>query len=119
EPRIGGIQQFFPVRLFRRPDGFIRVNVEDPIAGGPAQRLIARSGKIVAPWKFGQPRAEGKGDVFGGVGRAGVDDNDLVDGIAKAAVPTSRFTKSRRFGLTRLRSSLRSVWLTKLLLAGM
>src|SRR5581483_4631425 len=52
--------------------------VEDPLTGGQVQRDVARRREVPGPGHLGQAGAVAAGNVPGGVGGPGVDDDDLV-----------------------------------------
>ena len=59
-------------------DTLVRIDVEDPLAAGEIERVIAGGGEIVPPPELVQARAARGRDLPGAVGGAGVHDHDLV-----------------------------------------
>ncbi len=66
-------------------EGFIGIEPKDPVAGGVAERLIARRGKAVNPGEVKDAGAQGGGDFLGAVSGAGIDDNHLDDEVGGGA----------------------------------
>ena len=62
-----------------RLDHVVGVEPEGVVAGGAGQRRVAGGGEVVDPGEVEDPRPERAGDLHGAVGRAGVDDDDLVE----------------------------------------
>ena len=58
---------------------FVGVDVEDPVTGGEVEAPVARGGEVTPPGLVPDHRAVTLGDAERAVGRAGVDDHDLVD----------------------------------------
>ncbi len=67
----------------RRLHVLVGVEVDDPVAGRGVDRDVARVGERAVPREVHDLRAERLGDLDGAVGRAGVDDDDLVDDAAQ------------------------------------
>ena len=59
-----------------------RIEPKNPIAGGVLKTSISRGGEVVAPRKVEQATGALQRDFARAVGRAGVDDDDLVGDIA-------------------------------------
>src|SRR5439155_3101902 len=59
-------------------DALVRIDVEDPLAAGEIEPVIAGGGEIVPPREVVQARAARGRDLPGAVGGAGVHDHDLV-----------------------------------------
>jgi hypothetical protein len=60
-------------------DSVVGIQPEDPVLGGVAERFVAGRGKVVAPGEFVDLRAQARSHFPRAVGRAGVDDDHLVD----------------------------------------
>ena len=59
----------------------VGVEVDQPVAGRGLEGDVARVGERARPLAFDHLRAERAGDLDRRVGRAGVDDHDLIDGV--------------------------------------
>ena len=70
----------------------VGVEVHDPVAGGGVEGCVAGRGEVAVPRVVQDARAVALGDLDGAVGRAGVDDDDLVDRVARGlqAAPDHR-----------------------------
>src|SRR5262245_38632503 len=62
-----------------RPDVLVRIDVEDPLAARETERVIARCREIAPPREILEARAVRGSDLLRAIGRARVDDDDLVD----------------------------------------
>ena len=56
---------------------------------------VARGGEVAGPLVVQDAGAEALGDLDGAVGRAGVDDDDLVDGVARGGEAARRASPPR------------------------
>ena len=70
----------------------VGVEVHDPVAGGGREGRVARRGEVAVPDVVQDAGAVALGDLDGAVGRSGVDDDDLVDRVARGlqAAPDHR-----------------------------
>jgi hypothetical protein len=70
----------------------VGIQVHDPVAGGRVERCVAGGREVAVPRVMQHARAVLFGDLHGAVGRAGVDDGDLVDSCASGlqAAPEHR-----------------------------
>ncbi len=66
-------------------EGFVGVEPEDPVAGGVAERLIARRGKAVNSGEVEDAGAQGGGDFLGAVIGAGIDHDHFGDEVGTGA----------------------------------
>ena len=60
----------------------VGVEPEDPVAAGRLEAHVARFGEAAGPGEGNDARTEGLGDLDGAVGRTGVDDHHLGDGVS-------------------------------------
>ena len=81
-----------PPRAARQPpqalgvlgdEDLVGVEVHNPVAGRSLEGHVAGGREVTVPRVVQDPRAELLGDLDGAIGRAGVDDDDLVDRLAR------------------------------------
>jgi hypothetical protein len=56
---------------------FVGIEPEDPVAGGVAEGFDPGRGEVIDPGEVEDAGAQGGGELFGAVGRAGIDNDDL------------------------------------------
>ena len=64
-------------------DALVGVDVENPVAPRAIEGVIAGCGEVVRPGELVHPGAVCPRNVHGPIGRAGVDDDDLVDELVE------------------------------------
>jgi len=79
--------------MVRRLDAIVSVEPEGVIARGAGQRRVAGGGEVINPDEVEHARPERACDLDRAVGRAGVDDHDLIEEAAR------RFQAGGKVGL--------------------
>jgi hypothetical protein len=75
-------------------EAVVGVHPEDEVTAGVVEAGVAGGGEVVAPGEVEDPGAVLEGDLFGAVGGAGIEDDDVAEEAADASRQAGRLASS-------------------------